>query len=137
MSRKIARGSFFPDDISQWFWDIILKSGKKPDQLLSLLQSMNRDEIIRFDNEFQEAAVQLVDEPFLIFMDQGVSEDGAKDIADFVVSQGKDFYSHIWTHPEEIALQSPSKEEANCLSGVAAKHFWERFHERIPQFVDG
>jgi hypothetical protein len=135
MSNTIDRGSFSPEEISHWFWDVILKSGQSRDQLLSLLEGMTRDEIVRFDNEFQEAATQLVDEPFLKFMEEDISEDGAKDIADFVVSQGKEFYSNVWKHPEEIPRRLAAK-EAKSLSGVASKHFWERFREIIPHTVD-
>lgn len=92
---------------------------------------MTRDEIIRFDDEFQEAAVQLVDEPFLEFMAESTSEDAAKDVADFVVSQGKEYYSNVWNNPSRIPLRVPVG-EAKSLAGVAANHFWERFHEPIP-----
>lgn len=135
MNSTIDRGSFSPDDISQWFWGIVDESKQSPDQLRSLLQHMSRDEIIRFDNEFQEAAAQLVDEPFYEFMDEGISEDGAKDLADFVVSQGKAFYSHVWTHPEQIPARIRSG-ETKSLTGLAAKVFWERFQDRIPQNTD-
>ena len=96
---------------------------------------MSRDEIIRFDNDFQEAACQLVDEPFYGFMDEGISEDGAKDVADFVVSQGKRFYSNVWTHPDQIPARIPSG-EPRMLTGVADDVFWERFQDRIPQEID-
>jgi hypothetical protein len=135
MTNTIDRGSFSPDDISQWFWDLVRKSGQSRGQLLSLLESMSREEIIRFDNEFQEAATQLADDPFFEFMDADISEDGAKDVADFVVSQGKDFYSNVWRNPARIPAKIPPG-EAKSLSGVAAKYFWERFQERIPRRND-
>ena len=124
-------GSFSPDDISQWFWDVVHEARQDRDRFVALLQGMSREEIIRFDDEFQEAAAQLVDDPYFESMDQDETEDGAKDIADFVVSQGKSYYSDIWTHPEKIPPSIPPG-EPKTLSGVAAKHFWRRFHESIP-----
>ena len=135
MNNPVDRGSFSPDDISDWFWDIIDKCERNPDRLRSIMQGITRDDIVRFDNEFQEAAVQLLDEPFLAFMEECVSEDGAKDIADFVVSQGKDVYSNVWTHPDQIPARISSSELRRTLAGVAAKVFWERFRERIPQAI--
>jgi len=65
MQSEFDRGSFSPDDISQWFWDIIEVADRSPDRLKEELFKMSREQIIRFDNEFQEAAVQLMDERFL------------------------------------------------------------------------
>ena len=96
---------------------------------------MTREEIIRFDNEFQVAATQLMDEPFLGFMEEDMSEDGAKDVADFVVSQGKDFYSNVWRHPDQIPARISSDETETCTS-VATNVFWKRFRDRIPQEID-
>jgi hypothetical protein len=93
---------------------------------------MSREEIIQFDNEFQEAAVQLMDDPFFEFMDDEISEDGAKDVADFVVSQGKDFYASVWEHPDRIPASIPTGEQ-KALTGVASNVFWERFKCNIPR----
>jgi hypothetical protein len=135
MPNEFDRGSFSPDDISQWFWDVVERAGRSRDRLKAELQSMTREEVIRFDNEFQEAAVQLVDEPFLDFMEGDVSEDSAKDIADFVVSQGKKVYSEIWANPETIPASVESG-EIHTLAGIASEVFWDRFKESIPQEID-
>ncbi|PQO43840.1 DUF4240 domain-containing protein [Blastopirellula marina] len=135
MSNEFDRGSFSPDDISQWFWDVVERADRSRDRLKAELQSMTREEVIRFDNEFQEAAVQLVDEPFLDFMEGNVSEDSAKDIADFVVSQGKKVYSEIWANPETIPTSVESGEN-HTLAGIASEVFWDRFKESIPQEID-
>jgi len=68
-------------------------------------------------------------------MEDDTSEDGAKDIADLVVSQGKDVYAHIWANPEAIP---PNVEfgQSHTLAGVASDVFWSRFNESIPQKVD-
>ena len=135
MNHSTDRGSFSPDDISEWFWDIVEKSERNRDRLRSILQSMSRDEVIRFDNEFQEAAAQLVDDPFFEFLDANTSEDGAKDVADFVVSQGKNFYSYVWTFPDQIPARIPPG-ELGTFTGVAVTVFWERFRDRIPHQDD-
>ena len=136
MSKAIDRGSFSPDDISPWFWEIVEKCERDRNQLRSVLEDMSRDEIIRFDNEFQDAAVQLVDEPFFEFMDEGISEDSAKDVADFVVSQGKGSYASVWEHPDQIPTYIRMGEQ-KTFSGVASKVFWERFGGKIPSKNEG
>lgn len=135
MSNTSERGSFSPDDIAGWFWDVIAQCARSRNRLQMILEGMSRDEIIRFDNAFQEAASQLLDEPFTDFMDESISEDGAKDVADFVVSQGKAYYTNIWDHPDQIPEFIPPGER-NTLAGVAEKVFWTRFQDRIPQETD-
>ncbi|WP_146118517.1 DUF4240 domain-containing protein [Blastopirellula marina] len=135
MDNEPYRGSFSPDDISPWFWDIVARADRNRERLEAELHGMTREEIIRFNDEFEEAAVQLVDEPFLSYMGDGVSEDGAQDIADYVVSQGKGVYAEIWARPETIPT-TVKPNEPHTFAGLASNVFWERFRELIPYQLD-
>lgn len=57
-------------------------------------------------------------------MDENTSEDGAKDIADFVVSQGKEFFiPKWWTNPERIPA-TIDRGDTSTFTGIAAQVFW-------------
>ena len=132
MHNTADRGSFRPDDISEWFWTLINKADHKRDRLEAMLWEMTRQDIIRFHNEFQEAAVQLADEPFICHMDEGLSEDGVQDVAEWVVSQGKGLYSDVWENPHHV----PGRIEpgtTTTFSSIADNVFWDRFNESIPE----
>jgi len=131
MNNASDRGSFTPDDISPWFWGVVAKANKSRDKLQEMLHEMNREDIIRFQNEFQEAAIQLADEPFIEYMDEGISEDGVQDVAEWVVSQGKEFYSDVWDNPENVP-ETVEAGDSSTFSSVADNVFWDRFNEAIP-----
>ena len=85
----------------------------------------------RFDDEFQQAAAELKDDPFLEYIDADQSEDGIDDIARWVVSQGKAFYFEIWRHPEKIPPRLDDR-KTEILSGVADSVHYEKFGSGLP-----
>jgi hypothetical protein len=127
MSNPIPPGL---DPVSPWFWDIVERAARNKQKLREILMGMEREEIRRFQREFVEAAVELTDEPFLEHMDPDESEDGAQDISNYVVSQGRERYLHVLQNPSAIPKHVDLGEPTN-LSGVAGNVFEERFGERF------
>jgi hypothetical protein len=130
MRNTDSNDQFVSNVFSAWFWRIIDQAQSNRNQLRDMLKTMSREDVIRFHHEFKDAAVQLTDSPFIDYMSD-LSEDGIQDIAEWIVSQGRDYYSEIWTHPERI----PNEIEHGTLStfsGVADDVFWDRFREPIP-----
>ncbi|CAM3464940.1 ferredoxin [Sphingobacterium prati] len=70
------------------------------ERLKEILFSVTKEEIIRFQEEFVEASVEFQSEPYIDFMEE--SEDGIADIANWIVSNGKDFCFKLMETPEEI-----------------------------------
>lgn len=91
---------------------------------------MTKDEVIRFRNEFLLAAAQLADQPFLEHLEPGTSEDTMQDVAEWVVSQGKQFYVDVWNKPQRIG--DVDLRTGATFSGVADNVFWERFGMAVP-----
>ncbi|WP_206619141.1 DUF4240 domain-containing protein [Flavobacterium cerinum] len=83
-----------------WFWNIIAESDKNREKLGAILSTFKRDEIAKFQEQLVDASIEIQDEPFLEFMEE--SEDDVEDIANWVVSNGKDYYNHIMEHLSEI-----------------------------------
>lgn len=129
-----GRGSFDPNEISDWFWSIIDDAACSRQALESRLHQLERDEVIRFQDEFLEAAVQLTDEPFLVHLGDYVSEDTMQDLAEWVVSQGKRFYVDVWNSPQRIA--DVNVREGVTYAGVAANVYWGRFGTSMPYLDD-
>jgi hypothetical protein len=127
------RGSFDPDEISEWFWAIIDDAKGSREALESRLNHLKKDDVTRFQNEFLDAAAQLSDEPFLVHLDDDTSEDTMQDVAEWVVSQGKQFYVDVWNTPARIA--SVDVRRGVTYSGVADNVFWKRFGTSVP-YVD-
>jgi hypothetical protein len=127
------RGSFDPNEISDWFWSIIDDARGSRQAMESRLHHLEKDEITRFQNEFLEAAVQLADEPFLVHLGD-ISEDTMQDVAEWVVSQGKQFYVDVWNSPKRIAEVDIRK--GVTYSGVAVNVYLERFGTIMPDIHD-
>jgi hypothetical protein len=118
------------DNTSSWFWDIIAEVREDDDSLRKKLQTMSRDEIAGFYQEFIEASTELQYPPYTDNL-QGKSEDAIADIAEYVVSKGKDYYSTILNCPDRIPSAVPLN--GPSFKGTALTVFWERFGESIPR----
>lgn len=123
-------GPFNPDEISDWFWAMIDAARGSREMLEAKLYKLEKEEIIRFHHEFLDAAVELTDGPFLEQLDESTSEDTLQDLAEWVVSQGKQFYIEVWKDPRRIADIDLRK--GVTYSSVADNVFWERFGAGLP-----
>jgi hypothetical protein len=127
---KLVRSTSLCDNTSSWFWDIIAEVREDDDFLRKKLNPMSRDEIAEFYREFTEASTELQCPPYTDSL-QGKSEDTIADIAEYVVSKGKDYYSAILDHPDRIPTAVPPNSPS--FKGTALTVFWERFGESIPR----
>ena len=118
------------DKFSDWFWRVIARAERDRNKLTTLMESMGREEITRFDHQFVEAARALTDSQFIEQMGD-VSEDDVRDVADWVVSQGKDYYTRVLNHPEQMPPEVPQG-GGSSFSSVADNVFWNRFGAPIP-----
>ncbi|MGE8526093.1 DUF4240 domain-containing protein [Chryseobacterium rhizosphaerae] len=113
-------------ETSEWFWSIIGKADLNRDKLKEILTGFSKEEIIKFQEEFVDASVELQDEPFIDYMEE--SEDGVEDIANWVVSNGKELYFQIMGNPEEIP-RSVNDVTEQILYGVADEVCVEKYGE--------
>lgn len=86
----------------------------------------SKEEVFAFAQNFMEAATQLKDDPFLQHVAPDTSEDGMDDIANWVVSQGKEAYMQVWEHPETVPKHIDVGDPAN-LYYVAESVYKKRF----------
>lgn len=117
---------FVDDNDSDWFWSIISVSAINRQKLKEILSAFSKEDIIKFQEQFLDASIELQDEPYLAFMEQ--SEDGVEDIANWIVSNGKTFYNHILNNPEEIP-HSVNNVTDQILYGVADEVCYEIYGE--------
>ncbi|MBC9932770.1 DUF4240 domain-containing protein [Chitinophaga qingshengii] len=114
------------DHISDWFWDIISRAAENRNTLREILLAMDKADILRFQEQFVDAAVELQDEPFTDYMEE--SEDGIEDISHWVVSRGKTFYADIVEHPEKIPRTVTGNTDV-ILYGIADEVCVDKFGE--------
>jgi hypothetical protein len=100
-----TRAPFNPEDLSDWFWDIIQRADKDDSKLEEILSGLSADQLYRFAVEFMYASDNLRGRPYIDYYRRGESksEDAIADMSYWVVSQGKEFYVNAWQHPESIA----------------------------------
>ena len=87
-----------------------------------------QDDLRRFQEEFLDLAGELTMPPFVGFVEE--SEDGLTDVAEWVVSQGKELYSAVMADPALIPHTVEGKGRA-ILTGVAPLVYEERFGEPL------
>jgi hypothetical protein len=112
------------DIVSDWFWDIIRNANQNADTLREILREMDQASIIKFQEQFLDAAAVLQDEPFLNYIEE--SEDGIEDVSYLVVSRGKKYYAEILNNPEKIPFTA---ENCEILFGIADEICIEKFGE--------
>lgn len=112
------------DIVSDWFWDIIMNADQNADKLREILREMDQENIVKFQEQFLDAASVLQDEPFLDYMEE--SEDGIEDVSYLVVGRGKKYYAEILNNPEKIPSTA---EDCEILFGIADEICIEKFGE--------
>jgi hypothetical protein len=127
-SETTQDADFDPEEIPDEFWDIIHQADGNRDTLRDIMMQASQEEILPFVQNFTEAATELKYDPFLQHVAPGTSEDGMDDIADWVVSQGKEAYTQVWRHPETIPKHIDVGEPTN-LHFVAESVYYKRFGE--------
>lgn len=109
-----------------WFWNIISEAALDREKLRNILKDMDREDIIEFQSIFVDFSVELQDEPYTDYMEE--SEDGIEDIANWVVSNGKEYYNKIIENPNSIPYSVEDRLN-EVLFGVADEVFVDRFGE--------
>jgi len=110
------------------FWEIIGEARQSPKGFREILRNLNREQIIDFYWTYEELANHLRNERYLPYVHPDLSEDGLAELANWVVAQGKTYYSSVLDHPDLIP---PKKNDAGLLS-EALDEYEERYNEDIP-----
>jgi hypothetical protein len=118
----------FPD-FPKKFWDLVILAGQDFPQYVEALKSMEKKELIDFYWTFESAASEFKGNPYVEFMSEQLSEDGVDDVAQWVVSQGRDHYWQVVNDPQKIPVRV---DRAPNLLGRAVMVYYDRFNESIP-----
>ena len=123
----MTKDGAFPDDgISDWFWNLITKANGDQTRLRELLQDLSSEDLTRFEDEFRWASSAFQDKPYTDYMDADISSDRVDDIANFVVSQGREFYTDVRKNPS-LVPPTIDQRDPRILSAVADQVHWEKF----------
>ncbi|WP_159732531.1 DUF4240 domain-containing protein [Sphingobacterium sp. 18053] len=110
----------------EWFWSIIKKADCNREKLKEILSAFKKEEIIRFQENFVDASIELQDKPYTDYMEE--SEDGVEDIANWIVSNGLDLYVSVIENPERIPY-SVNEFTNQILYGIADEVCTEKYGE--------
>jgi len=113
-------------ETSDLFWSIIARAALDREKLKDILGTFTKEELIRFQEEFVDASVELQGEPYTDYMEE--SEDGMEDIANWIVSNGKDFYFSILESPKNTPI-SVNAHIHQILYGIADEVCMEKYGE--------
>ncbi|WP_338871429.1 DUF4240 domain-containing protein [Myxococcus stipitatus] len=121
------------EEVSELFWEIIHRANGQASGLERILWEMDEAEIARFHEEFVRITSVLQGEPFDRMMGEDVSEAGLRDIAYWVVAQGRDFFEEILRHPETIPREV-NETDPSIMHHVTSEVFWEKFGKMFDFF---
>lgn len=117
------------DNVEPWFWEVIDRAGRNPATLRRLLWDMSREELERFDSQFEWARAELSGEDF--FTVHGYTRDQMQEFAAWIASQGRDYYARVFNNPELMPRIDEMKESSN-FDCVVKNVYRERFGVDMP-----
>ena len=103
-------------------------------KLERLLGAQPKEGIIEFFNEYIRASSNLWSSKLSDLL-RGRSDDTQKDIYEYIVAQGKEYYAEVLAHPERAPIDVDSNDV--WIKGVALGVYWDRYGERIPRHYFG
>lgn len=118
------------DDFSETFWDLLRQAGGDPHRLGVVLQGVPREVVEDYYHEFNRAVANLWDSGVPDYFGDH-TDDTQKEILEFTVSQGKEFYADVLAHPERAPVGEHI--DAPAFRGVALTVYWDRFGQDIPR----
>ena len=118
------------DDFSEVLWEQLRKAAGSPKALAEQLRVESKETIAEWYNEFIRAARNLWQSGVPAYL-KDASDDTRADIFEYVVGQGKEYYSTILANPERVPRDVYPDDAA--FKGAAVSVYWDRFQEDIPR----
>ena len=117
------------EDFSPVFWELLRQANGNPDQLEQILWGVSREIVEVYYHEFNRAVANLRSSELPDHFGM-CSEDMKIETLDYIVGQGKEFYSEMLLHPERVPIGEYINAPAFC--GAALVVYRERFGQEIP-----
>lgn len=126
---------FSPESIPDEFWEFIAVARQDYQRFRRLVKQMNRSKLIRFCWDFEDAAAQFKDDPYinvLLSVRETLSEDTLDDICNWIMTQGNQYYTQVFYNPELTPTDIDEFEPALGILGKVIGEYDERYDEPIP-----
>lgn len=120
-----------PYHLSDWFWSVV--EDERP--IRELLDAMPVEDLLRFHYELEDAVAEFQDERFYGYITSD-SEDGAIDVANWAVSQGRTYYERVFEHPEELPWNVERYPTSRLTDGITLVVFYDRTGDYPPYRED-
>jgi hypothetical protein len=120
-----------PNHLSDWFWEVIASARGDVAQMQTILDELDVPSLLRFHYELEDAVCEFQDDMFAEYLTKE-SEDGAIDVAYWVVSQGRDYYHEIFAYPERIPRDVEWHPRGVLHDGISLGAYYERTGEWPP-----
>jgi hypothetical protein len=108
-------------EITPRFWELIDAARGDEEAMRSVLVGVSREDLIRFEHEFNDAVSDLV---YRVIGEHGDAYT-EEEIAGWVVSRGLLRYAAVWDHPDRFPAELPG--EGASFYGLAGVVFDKRF----------
>jgi hypothetical protein len=120
-----------PPELSDRFWEVVASAKGDAARMREILTAMDPADLLRFHYELEDAVCELLDEPFTAYLTKA-SEDGATDVAYWVVSQGRAAYHAVFAKPETIPADVERHPPGVLHDGITLTVYHERTGDYPP-----
>ncbi|MDY3555826.1 hypothetical protein R5W24_004972 [Gemmata sp. JC717] len=108
-------------EITPRFWELVGSSSGDGESMRSVLMGCTREDLIRFETEFDNAVSDLV---YRVIGDHGDAYT-EQEVAGWVISRGLAFFAEVWDQPGRFPAEVP--DEGANFYGMAGSVLEERF----------
>jgi hypothetical protein len=117
-----------PETTPDEFWKTIEDAYQDPKRFRASLEKMDREALTHLYWTYEELANLLRTGDFVSHVDPDLSEDGTAELANWVVAQGRAYYTKIFEHPELIPLR---KNDIGFVSELV-EEYEQRYNSDLP-----
>jgi hypothetical protein len=107
------------------FWKTIEAAQGDPARMRAILNELTIEQLTAFHYDLEDAVAELLDEPFTEYLTKD-SEDGAIDVANWAVSQGRTYYEGLFTQPHTIPRDVEDREHGVLYDGITLTVYFDR-----------
>jgi Protein of unknown function (DUF4240) len=123
-------------DPPAWFWNTIQEAGGQLDRFRTALGRLSREQVIQMNAYWRDLARVFGARRYVANMEPGTSEDGALDIGEWIVSQGRGYFRDVYDHPEKVPkTERPGTKDEQMMFGEILEHYLDTYDDDMPTNV--
>ena len=116
-----------------WFWEAVEEANGNLERFRAALDRLAREQVPLMYAYYTDLAGIFAEPAYVVHMSPGMSEDGALDVGAWIVSQGREYFHDVYSHPEKVPdSPTPGTKAERLMRGEIIRHYLDKYGEEMP-----